>query len=79
MQKLLINKAEQSKKNSLLESVTNAGTFFIVAAIFQYFVMFELVGAQVSFIESIGWSAIYTSGAIVWQYMIRRIFIKMEK
>jgi len=63
----------QVRKLSLLEVILNTSTFFIIATLFQYFVVFSVTKADVTFVESLGWSFCYAIGSLIWQYMWRRI------
>jgi len=66
---------KQSKKKSLIESIINTGSFFVIAFLFQYYIMFPQTGTTINIIESFGWTSVYTIGAVLWQFMIRRLVV----
>jgi len=63
----------QSKKHSLIESVTNTFVGFIVSLLIQL-IIYPTMGIPVTFTQNIIITFIFTLASILRGYMVRRIF-----
>ena len=63
----------QTKKNSLIESMANTGSGFVVSFCLGL-IVFPMFGHSFRFVE-IGWiTVIFTIASVIRNYIIRRIF-----
>lgn len=65
----------QTKRHSLLESVTNVAVGFIISLL-ATFIIFPIAGVESSFAQNLEITLYYTIIAIVRNYVIRRFFNK---
>lgn len=68
----------QSKKLSLIESVVNTGSSFIVGILTQI-AIFPFYGLKVSFLANISMTLIFSLTSFVRSYIVRRIFNRLAE
>ena len=68
----------QTRKQSLIESISNIGIGYIVAVASQV-VIFPLVGVTASFSQNIKIGVYFTIISLVRSYVIRRYFNRRSK
>jgi len=64
----------QSKKGSLLEAILNIGSGFILSMITWQVVANPMFGYDVSLLDNVALTSIFTSISLVRSYVWRRIF-----
>lgn len=67
---------EQSKWDSLEETLVNVGTGFILALIFQHFVVPMITGKEATFVQNIYVTLFFTVISLIRGYFFRRIYNK---
>ncbi len=68
----------QSKKNSLVESLTNGFIAYLISVVTAYFV-FPLFGHETSMIDNFGITACFTVVTVIRSYIVRRLFARKER
>lgn len=63
----------QSKKDSLIESITNVSIGYVVAILTQI-VVFPLFDINTSWYENLGIAACFTVVSVIRSYVVRRFF-----
>jgi uncharacterized protein YacL len=63
----------QTKKNSLIESITNTISGFIISLLIQLLI-YPIMGIPVSFHQNIIITFVFTTASILRGYLVRRIF-----
>lgn len=69
--------ARQSRRQSLLEAVTNVGIGYAVA-VFAQSVVFPLFGLRTSLTEDLAIAAIFTALSVLRSYLVRRAFVWLD-
>ncbi len=67
----------QSKKNSMIESLTNGLIAYLISVVTACFV-FPLFGYQTSMIDNFGITACFTFVTVIRGYIVRRWFARRE-
>lgn len=68
----------QNKKYSLIESITNTATGFIVSFLIQI-IIYPSMGIPVTITQNLTITAVFTVASICRGYIIRRLFNKKIK
>lgn len=68
----------QSKKKSLIETLVNVGTGFLISMLITHYV-FPLYGIPVSTAVNFQITAIYTVASIIRGYFMRRFFVWIDR
>ena len=63
----------QSRRGSLIESVTNTVVGYILAVATQ-FAAFPVFGLQVGAVENLGLGLVFTVVSLIRSYLLRRVF-----
>ena len=66
--------ARQSRLESAVEAVLNVGSGFVVAMVLWQFVVAPLWGYEVTLLDNLGLTAIFTTISVVRSYVWRRFF-----
>lgn len=68
----------QSRKASAVESIMNVGSGFIVAMLIWQLIANPLYGYNVSLLDNLGLTTIFTSVSLMRSYLWRRYFNKRD-
>jgi hypothetical protein len=63
----------QTKKNSLIESITNTISGFVISLLIQLLI-YPIMGIPVNFHQNIIITCVFTAASILRGYLVRRIF-----
>ena len=68
----------QSKLSSLMESLLNVGSGFFVSLLLWSFVIVPLYGIEVTVIQNLEITAIFTVISVIRGYIWRRVFNRLQ-
>jgi hypothetical protein len=64
----------QTRKGSLIEASINIGSGFFLSFLLWQFVAAPLFGYEVTFLDNLGLTSIFTVASIIRSYVWRRVF-----
>lgn len=68
----------QSKRWSLIETLTNVGVGFLISLVAQL-VIFHFHGIELSLSDNVEITAYFTVISIVRGYVVRRVFVRIKR